>query len=306
MTFANPSCRWAAHAAALCCAVVWGVTFVSTKVLLDFFAPAEILFLRFFLGMIALWCARPRLLRTGGARRELLFAGAGLCGVTLYFLLENIALQHTLASNVGVLVAASPLLTALLARLLLGERLRTRFFAGFLFALAGIVCIHVNSGAVLRLNPLGDLLAVLAALTWSFYSIFTRRIGQLGYETILATRRIFGWGLLFMLPVLPFAGVSADAGRLLEPMAAANLAFLGLGASALCFVLWNFALSRLGTASVSQYIYLVPVVTVATSLAVLGEPVTPLAVLGMGLILAGLTISEGRLRLPGGKRSERD
>lgn len=287
--------RWAAHSAALCCAVVWGITFVSTKVLLAVFAPAEILFLRFLLGMTALWCVKPHRLHVDGIRHERLFAGAGLCGVTLYFLLENIALQYTLASNVGVLVAISPLFTALLARLLLGEHLRLRFFVGFIFALGGIICINVNSGAVLRLNPLGDLLAVLAALTWAFYSILTRKIGQLGYDTTLATRRIFGWGLLLMLPVLPFAGISTDAGRLLLPSAAGNLAFLGLGASALCFVLWNFALSRLGPVSVSQYIYLIPMVTVATSLLVLGEPVTLLALLGMALILAGLTISEGRI-----------
>lgn len=79
------SSRWAAHGAALCCAVVWGITFVSTKVLLRFFATAEILFLRFLLGMIALWCVCPHRLRVNGARHELLFAGAGLCGVTLYF-----------------------------------------------------------------------------------------------------------------------------------------------------------------------------------------------------------------------------
>lgn len=296
MNSASFPSRWVAHGAALCCAVVWGVTFVSTKVLLDIFAPAEILFLRFLLGMIALWCVRPQRLHVKGARRHLLFAGAGLCGVTLYFLLENMALQYTLASNVGVLVAISPLFTALLARLLLGERLRLGFFIGFVFALAGIVCINVNSGAVLRLNPLGDLLAVLAALTWAFYSILTRRIGQMGYDTTLATRRIFGWGLLLMLPVLPFAGVGTDATRLLLPTAAGNLAFLGLGASALCFVLWNFALSRLGPVTVSQYIYLIPLVTVGASLAVLGEPVTLLAVVGMALILAGLLISEGRFR----------
>lgn len=293
------SSRWAAHGAALCCAAVWGVTFVSTKLLLDVFTPVEILFLRFLLGMIALWCVRPRRLHTGGGRRELFFAGAGLCGVTLYFLLENMALQYTLASNVGVLVAVSPLFTALLARLLLGECLRLRFFAGFVFALAGVICININSGVALRLNPLGDLLSVLAALTWSFYSILTRKIGQMGYDTTLATRRIFGWGLLFMLPLLPFAGATADAGRLLSPLAAGNLAFLGLGASALCFVLWNFALARLGPVSVSQYIYLIPVITVGASLVVLGEPVTLLAVLGMGLILAGLIISEGRIRFRG-------
>ena len=287
-----------AHLAALCCAVIWGATFISTKVLLTLFSPVEILFTRFLLGMLALWCIRPRMLKVGNMRHELVFAGAGLCGVTLYFLFENIALQYTLASNVGVLVAASPLFTALLARILLKERLHLRFFIGFLFALAGILCININSGAVLKLNPLGDLLALLAALIWAFYLILTRKISELGFDTTMSTRRIFGWGLLFMLPVLALSGTDMNPARLLVPVAAGNLLFLGLGASALCFGLWNFALKHLGPVRISQYIYLIPLITVITAMIILDEPLTFLAMIGMILILAGLTISEGRLSLP--------
>ena len=106
----------------------------------------------------------------------------------------------------GVLVGISPFLTALLARIVLGESLHPGFFVGFVCAMSGIGCIAVNSNAVLRLNPLGDVLALLAALTWAFYSILTRKIGDYGYNTLQVTRRIFCWGLLFMLPTLPLSG----------------------------------------------------------------------------------------------------
>ena len=168
----------AAHAAAILTILIWGATFTSTKVLLQAFAPIEILFLRFLLGACALLLACPRLLHVRDRRREVTFALAGLCGVTLYFLLENIALSYSTASNVGVLVGISPFLTALLARVVLGESLHPGFFVGFVCAMSGIVCIAVNSNAVLRLNPLGDVLALLAALTWAFYSILTRKIGD--------------------------------------------------------------------------------------------------------------------------------
>ena len=119
------------HLAAAVTIFIWGTTFISTKVLLVSFTPLEILFFRFFIGYAALWIAAPRLLHTGDRKAELLFAAAGLCGVTLYFLLENIALTCTLASNVGVLVSVSPMLTALLSHFLLRrERLRPLFFAG--------------------------------------------------------------------------------------------------------------------------------------------------------------------------------
>ena len=127
------------HLAALFCTLVWGTTFISTKVLLRDFNPIEILFFRFALGFAALWLACPRFLRIADRRQEVLFACAGLCGVTLYFLLENVALTYTFASNVGVIVAVSPFFAGLLAFWLLrAERPGLNFFLGFAAAMLGI------------------------------------------------------------------------------------------------------------------------------------------------------------------------
>lgn len=283
------------HLAALMTIVIWGTTFISTKVLLRDFTPLEILFFRFSLGFIALFLAYPRRLRLTGKRQEWLFAFAGLCGVTLYFLLENIALTYTFASNVGVLVAVSPFFTALLSfRFLDAERPSANFFLGFAVAIAGIGLISFNGAAVLQLNPMGDLLAVLAALTWAVYSILTRKIGNHGYNSLQATRRIFFYGLLFMLPCLPLFGFSWNFARFSQAVNLGNMLFLGLGASALCFVTWTFSLKRLGAVKTSVYIYLVPVVTVLTSALILQERITWLAVAGTALILLGLGISECR------------
>ena len=85
------------HVLTLMTIIIWGTTFVSTKVLLEAFTPIEILFFRFTLGYLSLWAIYPRKGTYGTLRQELLFAAAGLCGVTLYFLLENIALTYTLS-----------------------------------------------------------------------------------------------------------------------------------------------------------------------------------------------------------------
>ena len=88
---------------------------------------------------------------------------AGICGVTLYFLFENIALTYTMASNVGVIVAISPFFTALFSHIFNpDETLQPRFFLGFLLAIGGIALISFN-GQALQLNPLGDFLAAGAA-----------------------------------------------------------------------------------------------------------------------------------------------
>ena len=286
---------FAGHLAALFCILVWGTTFISTKVLLREFSPVEILFYRFLLGYAALWIACPRFLRLTDRRQEVLFALAGLCGVTLYFLLENIALTYTFASNVGVIVAISPFFAGLLAFWLLrAERPGLNFFLGFVAAMLGIGLISFSGSTQLRLNPVGDVLAVLAGLSWAGYSILTRKLMAFGYNSLLVTRRCFFYGLLFMLPALPFMEFAWRPERLADFSNATNLLFLGLGASALCFVAWTFAIQRLGAVKSCVYIYLVPVVTVITAVLVLHECITPMAAGGTALTLLGLAISEMR------------
>lgn len=285
--------RTGGHLAALLTIVIWGTTFISTKILLADFQPVEILFFRFVLGFLALLAACPRMLKTTGWRQELTFVAAGLCGVCLYYLLENIALTMTMASNVSVIIAISPFFTALLSHFFSksGEKLRPRFFAGFIVAMAGIVLISFN-GSRLRLNPLGDLLAVLAALAWACYSLLTRRISRFGYPVLLTTRRTFFYGLLFMLPALFLFKFRLDLSRFQNLAHLFNILYLGIGASALCFVTWNFAVRELGAVRASVYIYMVPVITVAASFLVLGERLSLLSGTGVALTLAGLFLSE--------------
>ncbi len=100
--------RTAGHLAALFTIIIWGTTFISTKVLLTDFKPVEILFFRFVMGFAALFLVCPHRMKGVGRRQELTFVLAGLCGICLYYLLENIALTYTMASNVGVDCVMSP------------------------------------------------------------------------------------------------------------------------------------------------------------------------------------------------------
>ena len=194
-------------------------------------------------------------------------------------------------------MSVSPVLTALFSCFLLRrERLRPRFFAGLAVALAGVALVSFSGAAALRGDLWGDLLALLAAATWSVYSLLTRRIASFGYPVVQTTRRIFAYGLVFLLPVLLFSGFRPAPEALLQPARLLNLLYLGLGASALCFVTWNFAVGRLGAVKTSTYIYLVPVVTLVTSALTLGEPVTPLSAAGAALTVAGLLLSGWRGR----------
>ena len=91
-----------------------GATFVSTKVLLTYFLPVEVLFTRVVLAFLALLLFYPHHLKLKDPRQELTFAGAGLFGLVLYFMLENTALTMTYASNVGIIVACAPFFVAVM------------------------------------------------------------------------------------------------------------------------------------------------------------------------------------------------
>lgn len=272
--------------------LIWGNTFISTKVLLVDFQPIEILFFRFVIGLLALLIIYPRRLQNTTPQQELTFLAAGLCGVSLYYLLENIALTYTMAANVSVIISTAPFFTAILSQLFLKEeKLRVGFFIGFAIAIAGIFLVSF-SGSKLELNPVGDILALLASFLWACYSILTKKISGFGYNTIQTTRRIFVYGILFMIPALFLMDFHLGLERFTSPVYLFNIAFLGLGASALCFVSWNFAVRVLGAVRTSVYIYMVPVITVIMSVFVLHERITVLSFIGMLLILTGLVLSE--------------
>ena len=190
------------HLAALLTILIWGTTFISTKILLADFHPVEILFFRFIIGYLILLTVYPHNIKRLSWKQETTFAAAGFCGVCLYYLLENVGLADTMASNVGVIISIAPFITAILAHLFIKseEKLQINFFIGFIVAIAGIILINFN-GLQLKLNPVGDILAFAAAFVWAFYSILTKKIGS--FELPVNTQDIFLWHFIYDTNTIP-------------------------------------------------------------------------------------------------------
>ena len=253
----------------------------------------EILFFRFIIAYIMLFLLSPHPIVPKLNRKELLYAAAGLCGITIYFLFQNIGLTYTLASNAGVLTSVAPMFTAIIAHFILpDEGLHKRFVVGFLLAISGVSLISFNGSFVLELNPLGDLLFILAALAWAFYCNILTIIDAQDLSLIQRTRKVFFYGILFMLPALILTDFNWDLIRFKDPLNLLNTLFLGLGASGVCFLTWNYAVGILGSVKTSVYIYLMPIVTIIFSALILHEPITWISLTGTALILIGLVISE--------------
>lgn len=292
----------------------WGITFICTKSLLKDFSSLEILFIRFLMAYIGLWIMHPKIQKIQPVD-NILFVLAGLSGVVLYQFSENIAINFTNASNVSVIVSICPLFTALIAQYFLKENnLNLWFLLGFIISILGVALVCFNGKMELELNPKGDLLALFSAVCWGFYSLFVSLINKKNYDPICATRRVFFYAVLFMLPLMlagfgitksessMFEGLresmlvtlnkAANASRFSKPLNWFNLIFLGAIASGFCFSAWNKACEIVGTVKVTCGLYLIPVVTIIFAFFTLGEKITWLGALGSVITITGLFISE--------------
>lgn len=281
------------HLIAIITVAIWGLTFISTKILINHgLTPQEIFFYRFLIAYIGIWVISPRRLFTNNLKDELWLVAGGMFGGSLYFFTENTALGITQTTNVAFLICTAPLLTTFLSLLFYkSEKASKGLIAGSILALIGVGLVVFNGRFVLKLSPLGDLLTLLAALSWAFYSLIIKKMAG-RYPTVFITRKIFFYGVLTILPAFLLQPLRPDIAVLLQPTVMLNLLFLAVLASLVCFVVWNVVLKQLGTVKASNYIYLNPLVTMIASAIILHEHITPMALLGAACIMCGVYLAE--------------
>lgn len=281
------------HILAILTSAIWGTTFISSKLLLqEGLSPAAIMILRFVLAYVLMlpfvkgkWFCRS-------VKDELLMVLLGISGGSLYFLLENTALVYTQASNVAIIIAATPLLTMLTVNLLdRGKGASKRLYGYSLMSLAGVALVILNGNFVLKLNPIGDLLTFGAVVTWVIYSIIIAKV-QERYSSWMITRKIFFYGVVTLLPYFLVEPWDVTWEMMSRPMVWGNIAYLGVLASLGCYMTWNIVIKRLGAVDATNYLYINPIVAMITANLLLGERITPLAIAGTALILVGVYLAE--------------
>ncbi len=284
------------HIIAIVVVLIWGCTFVNSKVLLQHgLSPHEIFTLRFLFAYICIWFISPRKLLCNNWKDELLMVALGITGGSLYFITENMAVKIDYVNNVSFIVCTAPLLTTALALAFMKSVKANRYLIlGAISAVMGVALVVFNGQFVLKLNPLGDILALSAALCWAFYSILMKYPSG-KYSSIFITRKVFFYGLITVLPMYIVEPWNFPLEGFKDPAVWGNLLFLGFIASFACFELWSLVIHKIGALPVSNYVYLNPVSTVVFSMLVLDEPMTWLAWLGSGLILLGVYLSNKKL-----------
>lgn len=276
------------HLMAVFCVMVWGSTFVVSKSLLMHLQPVQLMLFRFIIAYIAMWIICPKWYFR--LKEEWRFLLMGLMANTLYSWAENTALTLTLVSNVSILVSTTPIMTALLIAIFYkDERLKRRQMIGFAIAFVGMVFVVFNGAVTLKLNPVGDMLALLASLIWAIYGLLLRRWSN-EYDSALLTRKMMFYGVLTSFPLFLTTKEPLHLSSVLTLENGLKLLYLGIVASAICFLLWNMAIRSIGVLKTSLYIYSIPLVTLIISVIFLDEKITLMGVIGMFLVVTGMLL----------------
>lgn len=272
--------------------IIWGTTFVSTKVLIQYgLGPIEIMFYRFVLAYFCLLMVSHKRLWADNWKDEFMLILSGLTGGTFYFVAENTALGITQASNVALLVCTTPIFTALLVHWIFKEPLRRNMIIGSIIALIGVGLVVFSGSVLLQINPLGDFLSIMAALMWAVYCLILKPLGK-KYPTAFITRKVFLYSVISLLVYFLFDPLQVKIEVLFHPIVTLNLLFLGIVASMLCFIAWNAAVKVLGPSRTANYIYVQPFSTLVLSSIILSEIITLASMIGALCIIGGVYLAE--------------
>ena len=286
------------HFVAFIIVAIWGSTFVFTKMLLlAGLSPAQIFTLRFIIAYVLLMgyslSKRSFRLFSDNWRDELLMLVLGITGGSVYFLAENAAMLFTTATNTSLIVCSCPLFAMLLFAVVYrhSERIGKVQALGSVLACMGMAVVVLNGHFVLHLSPLGDLLAFAACLCWAVYSLLMKPATE-RYSTLFITRKVFFYGLLTIIPYYLIVPGFPSLDVLLRSDVLWNLLFLGVVASMICYVAWNWVISRLGAVVATNWVYFNPITTILFAWWLLHEQITIWFLLGTVFILVGMYLAD--------------
>jgi len=283
--------------------VVWGASFIATKIALQDVSPVTVVWLRFAIGLLILGI-------TVFARRQFLwptwkegayFALLGFIGITFHQWLQSTGLVTAKASTTAWIVATTPIFIAILGWIVLKERMNFLQVFGIVLASMGVVLV-VSGGKWGELgfhnfSSSGNQLIMLSAPNWAIFSVLSRRgLKEHPSALMMFFVMIFGW-VFTTIPFISGPGISEI--RKLTVDGWLSILFLGIACSGLAYVFWYDGLKAVPASQVGVMLYIEPVVAVAVAAIILDEPILLTSVLGgVGIIIGVYWVERAGKILP--------
>lgn len=272
--------------------IVWGASFIATKIALQEISPVTIVWLRFAMGVIVLGLivALRKQFALPNKREWGYFALLGFLGITFHQWLQSNGLRTSEAGTTAWIVATTPVFMALLGWTFLREGLSLLKIMGIGLAALGVLLVvtdgNLASISFGRFGARGDILILISAVNWAVVSVLSRR-GLRLYSASLMTFYVMVFGWLFTSVLFLNGKYYVELENLsLDGWMSVN--FLGIFCSGLAYVAWYDALQALTTAETGVFLYIEPLVAVIVASLILDEEIIIASILGGAIILFGV------------------
>ncbi|MCA1056344.1 DMT family transporter [Rossellomorea aquimaris] len=274
----------------------WGISFVSTKAVVDTIDPYTLLVLRFAIGALFLFMVLV-------LKRYPLFFPLrylphlivlGVLGVFVHQVIQATALITIDASAAGWMISFSPVFTVILSMIFLHEKMTFIRTAGMLLAIAGVLMV-TNGGSGKGpdfVMSMGYLLMILSTLNWAVYSVLLKKL-RIPLPSLVVTFYMSLVGCLLTMPFL-LRSRGWEHMTLLSQGEWAHILFLGVFVSGVGYWYWGKALEVMDASKVSMFLYLEPLVTLIAAVLLLHEKILFVSILGGGIIILGVTMVNGQ------------
>jgi drug/metabolite transporter (DMT)-like permease len=276
------------HLLAIILMVMWSLSYLSIKVVVNEVSPALSAFYRFLVGAIILFIVlkvkfpKEKILKEDRFKLAL----GGLFGITIYFIFENASVAYTSASNVAILIATIPIFTLFSQRIIYKEKMNYAKIIGATLSVVGIFIIIVSKDRVsfFSKGSIGDLMALGAVFSWVIYNMVCTSFKG-NYKSITITTYQIIWGALFLSPSLFFGGLQIPS-----TIVILNIVYLSIFCSCFGFVIYVYCLKELGATVTTTYINLQPIMSLVAAAVILKEVVTIWQVIGCIVIVIGVSL----------------
>ncbi len=281
---------------ALFVACIWGTTYLVNSDIMAVVSPIQLMVLRFSLAFVMLWIIRPKWQMDRDTEIKVIIIA--FFANLLYFMMTNYSIKYTYVANASILGSTSPLFVALLLLVFMHVVPSKGQVAGYIIAFIGVILIVLNGSISMGVMPMGDLMALMAGFAWAGYGFLMEKYKP-KYDSFVLSRKLMFYGLLMSIPFLIIEGAPWNFDGLFTLPCMAELLYLGILASALCYVMWNHCTANIGAVKTGLFIYVIPVATLVFGAIFTGEAITLMGLIGFILVIIGLFLGSREKHLGG-------